>query len=65
MMRAWPWGTPLQKCEISQAQALRVGYLKSMSSAIFTCNIVTNTDATRQGRLSRPHQSNMGHMLSD
>jgi hypothetical protein len=38
MTRACPCGTPLQKCEISQAHALRVGYLKSMSSAIFTCD---------------------------
>jgi hypothetical protein len=36
MMRAWPWGTLAQKEEISQAQALRIGYLKSMSSAILT-----------------------------
>jgi hypothetical protein len=34
--RAWPLGTSLHILEISQAQALRMGYLKSMSSAILT-----------------------------
>lgn len=49
MMRAWPCGTPLQKCEISQAHARRVGYLKSMSSAILTC---------RHGIFKNPNWSN-------
>jgi hypothetical protein len=45
MTRAWPCGVFLQKLLISQAHALRVGYLKSMSSAIFTCRAATGAAA--------------------
>jgi hypothetical protein len=35
--RAWPCGVSLHSVAISQLHARRIGYLKSMSSAILTC----------------------------
>ena len=36
MTRAWPWGTSLQKPEISRLQAVFMGIWKSMDSAMST-----------------------------